>query len=50
MDKCKHKNALEFFEWHRKLYGGFKDHKSKKETLIIDLRLSMIRQHEENIF
>lgn len=53
MDKCKNQNAVEFFNWYRRLYGekgnpyGPKD---RGQSLIISLRLNRIRKHENNLF
>ncbi|TNV87352.1 hypothetical protein FGO68_gene3244 [Halteria grandinella] len=53
MEKCKHQNAIDFFNWHRQLYGGNTGPggmpRDKNQSIIISLRLGRRRKIENNL-
>jgi hypothetical protein len=52
LEKCKQQNAVEFFDWHRKVFGAKKEEKKydPSQQFVINLRLSRIKRHENNLF
>jgi len=50
LEKCKQQNAIEFFDWHRKVYGSKDKPRDAGQSFVISLRLSRIKRHEHNLF
>jgi hypothetical protein len=50
MDKCKYQNAIEFFDWYRKVYGPKLGSRSKDQQFVIGLRIAMIRKADNNLY
>jgi len=52
LEKCKQQNAIEFFDWHRKVFGAKGEEKKRDpgQSFLVNMRISRIKRHEHNLY
>jgi hypothetical protein len=52
LEKCKQQNAVEFFDWHRRVFGAKGEAKKRDagQSFLINMRISRIKRHEKNLY